>query len=435
MKEGTIELLYNLFKQSSGVTTDTRAIQTGNIFFALKGLNFNGNLFAGKAIESGAAFSVVDDKTMPPNDRFVLVDDVLKALQDLAGFYRSTLAIPVIGITGSNGKTTTKELIHLVLSRKFKTSTTRGNLNNHIGIPLTLLNIPQDAEMAVVEMGANHQQEIAGYCQYAQPTHGIITNCGKAHLEGFGGVEGIRKGKGELFDHLALQKAQAFVCSDFDYFHWMVEQRNMQQVQWYGTKQDEFPGVKGKVVQAEPFLEVEIFSGLEEPISIKTNMVGDYNIYNVLSAVVVGKFFGVPIDDIKSAIESYYPDNSRSQLIQKDGNSIILDAYNANPTSMAAAVKNFAAFHADQKILMLGAMAELGDESLDEHQELINLISRFTWAKVILVGGDFGKLNHPYQFFSSAKEVSAWWKEQKITGANILLKGSRSASMEKVFEP
>ena len=431
MMAGTTDLLFQLFKQSTGITTDTRKVEPGNLFFALKGSNFNGNLFAEKALVAGASFAVVDDATLPAREGLILVDDVLSALQKLAGYYRSTLDIPVIGITGSNGKTTTKELIHVVLSQKFRTSTTVGNLNNHIGIPLTLLRIPADAEIAVIEMGANHQMEIAGYCTYTNPTHGIITNCGKAHLEGFGGVEGIRKGKGELFDHLALHESTVFACHDFDYFLSMLAERNLNHVEWYGTTQN--ADVTGKVIHAEPFLDVHISTGFEKAFTIHTQLVGDYNIYNVLAAVTIGRYFGVAPDAIQSAIEHYTPDNSRSQLVQKDGNAIILDAYNANPSSMAAAIRNFANMHAGKKILMLGAMAELGAESLQEHKEIAALIGEFTWDDVVLVGGDFGKIDHPYTFFPSSAEAANWWRSQHITGATILLKGSRSTAMEKVF--
>ncbi len=432
MPKVSIKELYNFFKLHRGVTTDTRKISKGDLFFALKGPNFDGNKFAEKAIEDGAAFAVVDAPTLAVNDKCLVVDDVLTELQNLAGFYRNTLSIPVIAITGSNGKTTTKELVHTVLSSKFKTSTTKGNLNNHIGIPLTILRIPPDAEMAVIEMGANHLHEIEGYCQYANPTHGMITNCGKAHLEGFGSVEGIRKGKGELFDHLAKTGGPAFVCSDFGYFQQMVQSRQMHSIDWYGTGEN--ADVMGKVKQAEPFLEVEISAGFEEPFAIQTQLVGDYNLYNVLAAITIGRHFGVPASRMKEAIENYLPDNSRSQLVQKDGLTVISDAYNANPSSMAAAIQNFAALKSEKKVLMLGSMAELGIESVQEHQNVISLIDRFTWEKVILVGAEFEKVNTVHPVFPTALDARKWWEANKIEGANILLKGSRSTGMEKVLD-
>ncbi|HSK12559.1 MAG TPA: UDP-N-acetylmuramoyl-tripeptide--D-alanyl-D-alanine ligase, partial [Phnomibacter sp.] len=413
-----------------GICIDSRKIKQGDIFFALKGENVDGNKFAQMAIDAGASLSVVDDPSLPPHAKMLLVPDVLQAMQQLASHHRSKLNIPVIAITGSNGKTTTKELMHAVLSRKFRTSTTQGNLNNHIGIPITLLRIPKDAEMAVVEMGANHQKEIEGYCAYTRPTHGMITNCGKAHLEGFGGVEGVRKGKGELFDFLGKASGTVFVCSDFDYFHRMVKERSLEKIIWYGT--DNTSGISGKVIEAEPFLKVWIQKGFEKAFLIETQLVGAYNIYNVLAAVTIGRQFGVGAEDIQQAIKAFAPDNSRSQLMQKDGNTIVLDAYNANPTSMAAAIINFAGMKADKKVLILGGMAELGDESLEEHQAIVELIGQYHWDDVTLVGGDFGKIAHSYRFFPSSNEARAWFLQQGRTGVTLLLKGSRSMAMEKV---
>lgn len=431
MNYSTTEDLYRVFKSHPKVTTDTRKISKGDIFFALKGPHFNANGFALEALGNGASFAVIDDPTIPANPNLLLVPDVLTSLQQLAGFYRIQLHIPVIAITGSNGKTTTKELVHAVLSRKYHTSTTVGNLNNHIGVPLTLLRIPGNAEMAVIEMGANHQKEIEAYCTYAQPDYGLITNCGKAHLEGFGGVEGVRIGKGELFDHLDKNNGTAFVCSDFTYFHQMVSERNLTKVTWYGTGEN--AEIKGKAFTSGTFLKVEIANGFQQPFSIVTHLVGDYNLYNVLSAVAIGRHFGVSAMEIKEAIEAYQPDNSRSQLKQLDGNRVVLDAYNANPSSMAAAIRNFAGLDAGKKILMLGAMAELGEDSVMEHQGIVDLIGAFNWELVVLVGGDFEKTKHPYLFIKNAAEAAEWWRNNKTTDATILLKGSRSTAMEKVF--
>jgi|694.fasta_scaffold10258_9 UDP-N-acetylmuramoyl-tripeptide--D-alanyl-D-alanine ligase len=431
MKYTTIEELFKVFKSHQGVTTDTRKINKGDIFFALKGPNFDANLFALEALNAGAAFAVVDNPALPSHPNLLLVADVLSALQQLAGFYRKQLNIPIIAITGSNGKTTTKELVHAVLSKKYRTSTTVGNLNNHIGVPLTLLRIPENAEIAVIEMGANHQKEIEGYCYYTLPTHGLITNCGKAHLEGFGGLAGVRKGKGELFDHLKNYNGMAFVCSDFTYFHQMASERQLTKLAWYGTGENE--AITGHASSNGTFLKVEISHGFLQPFSISTHLVGDYNLYNVLSAVAIGKQFGVSALQIKEAVESYRPDNSRSQLIQFEGNSVVLDAYNANPTSMAAAIRNFAGLKADKKILMLGAMAELGEESVQEHQGIVDLIGEFNWEMVVLVGGDFMKTNHPFLFIKNSAEAALWWRINKTSHATILLKGSRSMAMEKVL--
>lgn len=425
-----IEELYKIFKQFPSVQTDTRKLKAGDIFFALKGDNFNGNAFAKQAIESGAAYAVIDEAEFEIPGKTILTEDVLATLQQLAKHHREQFNIPFIAITGSNGKTTTKELIHAVLSSSFKTYTTEGNLNNHIGIPLTILKIKADAEIAIVEMGANHIGEIAGYCKYALPTHGLITNCGKAHLEGFGGIEGVKKGKGELFDYLRnLTHGFAFVNWDYDYLHEMS--KGISGIIKYGTKGD--AQVVGKVYQSDPFLQVKIVQGLDE-ITISTQLVGEYNLPNVLAAVTVGKFFKVAESKIKTAIENFVPSNSRSQLLQKDSNKIILDAYNANPSSMKLAIENFANFKQNNKILMLGAMAELGNESIKEHQAIIDLIKKYSWKNVVLVGGDFLKTDHPYLQFEDVSQAKEWFNKQNIQNSHLLIKGSRSMQMEKILE-
>ena len=420
------EALYDIYKQYPSVTTDTRKIARGDIFFALKGPNFNGNAFAQQALDAGAAYAVVDEAAYATGKRFLLTSDVLTSLQNLAKHHRQQFNIPFIAITGSNGKTTTKELLHAVLSTTYKTYTTTGNLNNHIGVPLTILRIQADAKMVVIEMGANHLKEIESYCSYTMPTHGIITNCGKAHLEGFGGVEGVKKGKGELYDYLRNHNGVAFICDDFDYFHAMAE--GLTAVHWYGTQNGE---VTGTVLQTEPFLEVAITKGFEQ-MTIKTQLVGSYNIYNVLAAAIAGRYFNVPGEKIKTALEEYTPGNSRSQLIEKDGNHIILDAYNANPSSMNAAIENFAKLHADNKILFLGGMMELGEESLQEHQNIISLIARYPWKEVILVGGDFKNTPHSYRYFDTSQQAAEWWETVQSAGNYLLVKGSRSMMMETI---
>lgn len=378
-----IPSLYELFLRNPSVQTDTRKLQSGDLFFALKGENFNGNKFAQQAIDAGAACAVIDEAAYVIEGKTFLVDDVLTTLQELAKHHRQQFNIPFIAITGSNGKTTTKELVHAVLSRKYRTATTEGNLNNHIGIPLTILKIKPDAEIAVIEMGANHQREIAGYCTYTLPDYGIITNCGKAHLEGFGGVEGVRKGKGELYDWLREHDGTAFVMWDYDYLRDMSQ--GMPHIITYGTTD---ASIEGHTIKSEPFLEVSITNGASTG-TIHSQLVGDYNLPNILLAVTIGKHFGVPDEDIRKAIEEYQPSNSRSQLIKAGSNQIILDAYNANPSSMKLAIENFARLAAPSKVLMLGAMAELGAESLEEHQLIVDLIAKFSWKQVVLVGGDF----------------------------------------------
>ncbi|MBK6383092.1 MAG: UDP-N-acetylmuramoyl-tripeptide--D-alanyl-D-alanine ligase [Chitinophagaceae bacterium] len=425
----SVEELYNIYKEYPSIQTDTRKLKEGDVFFALKGENFNGNTFAQKAIDAGAAYAVIDEKQYAVFGKTVLVDDVLTALQQLAKHHRQQFTIPFIAITGSNGKTTTKELIHAVLSSSYKTYTTEGNLNNHIGVPLTILKIKEDAAMAVIEMGANHQKEIASYCEYALPTHGLITNCGKAHLEGFGGVEGVRKGKGELFDHLKNNNGTAFVMWDYDYLREMS--RDLPTIVKYGTTDST---IEGQTIKSEPFLEVNILKGAETG-SIKTQLVGDYNLPNVLAAVTVGKHFNVIDKKIKESIENYTPSNSRSQLIESGTNKIILDAYNANPSSMKVAIENFSATTADNKVLLLGAMAELGDESLSEHEAIVELLKKGNWGNVVLVGGDFLNINHPYLQFQNSAEAKEWLRQQHFENTHLLIKGSRSMKMESVLEP
>ena len=425
-----IEQLYTIYQQYPSVQTDTRKLKTGDIFFALKGDNFNGNHFTKQAIEAGAAYAVIDEKEFEIPGKTILVDDVLTTLQQLAKYHRQQFNIPIIAITGSNGKTTTKELTHAVLSTTYKTYTTEGNLNNHIGVPLTILKIKSDAEMAVIEMGANHPGEIASYCGYALPTHGIITNVGKAHLEGFGNIEGVRKAKGELFDFLRGEPhAFAFVMWDYEYLREMS--KGISGIIKYGTQADAH--ITGQVNKSEPYLEIEITQGLDD-LFIQTHLVGDYNLPNILAAITVGKTFKVPEEKIKSAIENYEPTNSRSQLLEKGSNKIILDAYNANPSSMKLAVENFAKLHASDKVLILGAMAELGEESLNEHAAIVDLIKQNNWKSVALVGGDFLKIDHPFFKFENALQAKEWFQQQNFEDTHLLVKGSRSIQMEKVIQ-
>ena len=423
-----IEALYQVYLQHPFIQTDTRKLSAGEIFFALKGPHFNGNSFAAKALETGAAAVVVDEHPHLQDDRIFIVPDALKMLQDLALHHRKQLTIPFLAITGSNGKTTTKELIHAVLSSTYKTSTTTGNLNNHIGVPLTILAVTPDTEIAVIEMGANHQKEIEGYCRYTLPTHGIITNCGKAHLEGFGGMEGVRKGKGELYDFLRAHNGTAFIMWDYDYFHTMS--KGIPHIITYGTKDAD---ITGTVLQGEPFLEVQMHSGTNVK-KISTQLVGDYNLPNIIVAVAVGAYFKVPPDKIMQAIEQYAPTNSRSQLLKKGTNTIILDAYNANPTSMKAAIENFARMQNDNKYVCIGGMMELGEDSQMEHQAMVDLLEQFTWKDVLLTGGDFSKVRHHYHYFDDAMQAKEWLRSKSLQDATLLIKGSRSMKMETLLQ-
>jgi len=430
-----IQELYKLYLNHPSIQTDTRKLKAGDLYFALKGPNFNGNQFAIQALADGAAYAIVDEEIDNTNNRIIKVGDVLLTLQNLALHHRrqfilsaSEKQVPFIAVTGSNGKTTSKELIHAVLSSTYKNYTTEGNLNNHIGIPLTILKIKKDAEIAIIEMGANHLKEIEGYCKYAMPTHGVITNCGKAHLEGFGSEAGIRKGKGELFDYLKLHNGTAFVMWDYEYLQKMSA--GIANIITYGTHD---ATVTGSVKNSAGLLEVSISADAGVMI-IKTNLVGEYNLPNVLLAVAIGQYFNIPDEKIKAALENYVPSNSRSQLIEKDSNKIILDAYNANPSSMKAAIENFANMDGADKVLALGGMKELGTSSAIEHQYLIDLISKFKWKNVVLVGDEFSKLKHSYLHFDNSLKAKEWYADQNFTNTNILIKGSRSTQMEKLIE-
>jgi len=421
------EKLYAHYLKNPSVQTDSRKVQPGDIFFAIKGPNYNANSFAKDAVDAGASLAVIDDVNYE-GEKTLLVEDALKQLQDLALHHRKTFKIPFIAITGSNGKTTTRELVTAVLSGSYKTYSTERNLNNHIGIPLTILNIKKDAEIAVIEMGANHLGEIKSYCDYTLPTHGLISNCGKAHLEGFGSLEGVRKGKGELFDFLRENKGIAFVMEEYEYL--LEMSKGISKIIYYGGKSD----VTGSIIRNEPFLQAKIKTGTKE-FTVNSNLVGGYNLPNILAAVCVGKYFGVSADIIKSTLEAYQPTNSRSQLLKiKNNNQVILDAYNANPSSMKTAIENFAGMEAENKILLIGAMAELGPESIQEHEKIVELIGEYKWKEVVLVGGDFLKINHPYRQFENSDQAADWLKAQNFENYFMLIKGSRSIAMEKVIQ-
>jgi len=424
----SIDELYSIYRQNPGVQTDTRKLKPNDIFFALKGPNFNGNTYAETALDMGAAVAVIDDKayyTRP--DKMMLVEDVLHTLQELALWHRMQLNIPILAITGTNGKTTTKELVSTVLASTYKTIATVGNLNNHIGVPLTLLSIPPDTEIAVIEMGANHQLEIESYCRIARPTHGIITNIGKAHLEGFGSEEGVRKAKGELYDFLRDHDGSVFVCNSYPYLLEMSE--GIMEVITYGEVDAD---CTGQPLATSALLGVKVTSD-DTVGTLQTHLTGAYNFPNVMAAVTVGLYFNVPGARIKEAIERYVPSNNRSQVIKQGSNTVVMDAYNANPSSMRAAIENFTGIEADKKVLLLGAMMELGPDSVKEHQALVDLLQRTHWHAVVLVGGDFSKVQHPYLFLENAAAAAQWLQQQQFADTYILVKGSRSIGMEKVL--
>lgn len=420
--------IYRIYRQWPSVQTDTRKIQEGDIYFALGGPNFDGNTFAAEAIAKGAAYAVIDKVEFALNEQYIVVDDVLTTLQQLARYHRQQFNIPFIAITGSNGKTTTKELVAAVLSRKYTTYYTAGNLNNHIGVPLTLLKIKDDAEMAIIEMGANHQREIASYCEIALPTHGIITNCGKAHIEGFGGIEGVRKGKGELYDFLRGNNGIIFRNADLDYLDGMATGISEQVT--YGVANATYTGLPQ---MNGVFINVVVDTA-EGSELIGTHLVGEYNFPNVMLAIAAGMHFGVSIDDIKTALNEYQPDNSRSQWVTKGTNQLILDAYNANPTSMKAAIQNFASLDLPNKLVWLGGMKEMGTEEYNEHKALIELVDSYKWNGVILVGKEFEPLKGTHQWFATSAEAAAYIKTHLPANSAILIKGSRGSKMEVLAE-
>jgi len=431
--------LYEIYKVHSSIQTDTRQLKKGDIYFALKGPNFNGNEFAISALEKGAAYAIVDEPIQAPNnfkDQIIVVDDVLTSLQALAKFHREQFTIPFIAITGSNGKTTTKELVAAVLSSHYTTYTTKGNLNNHIGVPLTLLSIQKDAQMAIIEMGANHLNEIKSYCNYTLPTHGLINNCGKAHLEGFGSEEGVKKGKGELFDFLKMHQGVAFVNSDLAYLEKMSA--GISTIITYGNHSGALQARATENMSSHPtgYLTIEITKCKNPTLvnkEIKTKLVGAYNLPNVLAAICIGLYFNVPEQKIITAIENYTPNNSRSQLIDWQNNKVILDAYNANPSSMQLAIENFSMMKVPNKVLCLGAMRELGKESQSEHQALIELINKNKFEEVILVGKEFENCQHHYTYFENSDAARKWLEQKNISNSYLLIKGSRSIQMEKLI--
>ena len=426
----TVEALYDIYLQNPNIQTDTRKLKAGDLYFALKGEHFNGNQFALEAIEKGAAYAIIDEAIFANHDRCILVHDVLDSLQQLSKHHRQQFTIPFLAITGSNGKTTTKELIHAVMATTFKTVATKGNLNNHIGVPLTVLSIPKETEFAIIEMGANHQREIASYCTYALPNFGLINNCGKAHLEGFGGIEGVRKGKGELYDFLKEHQGIIFRNADFDYLKEMAT--GIEKQITYGEFEGDY---RGKIISSngQEGLQVAILNAGKE-CTIKSQLIGTYNFANILAAVAVGSYFGITIDKIKTAIECYVPDNSRCQLIRRGSTDIILDAYNANPSSMQVAIQNFASMNYPKKIVLLGGMKELGHDSLKEHQLVVDPLVKNNFEHVLLVGGDFNKTNHNYPFVENNVQARDWFLKQPIENTAVLIKGSRAFMMEKIID-
>lgn len=420
--------IHHLFLESSGTSTDTRNIKQDSLFFALKGANFNGNTFAHQALKSGASYAVIDEVVHTTDERFILVENVLETLQALARFHRNHLGLPIIALTGSNGKTTTKELIHAVLKPHFKTVATVGNLNNHIGVPLTLLSMTANTEIGIVEMGANHAKEIAMLCEIAQPNMGYITNFGKAHLEGFGSEEGVVKAKSELYDFLKANTSLIILNSD--------DGKQVAQVGTYDNvytfSQSLKTSLNVNLTATQPFLNVAL-----KNITIKTNLVGAYNFCNVAAALTIGIYFKLSPLQLKNGIEAYVPENNRSQIIQKNSNEILLDAYNANPSSMDVALENFKGIQNQHKLAILGDMFELGTTSAKEHLAVVNQAISTKDCSFYFVGTHFfqQKLEHPkLLFFETFQDLQLHLEKITISNTSILIKGSRGMALERVLE-
>lgn len=422
--------LYSYFLQCSGIATDTRKIAPNSLFFALRGDNFDANTFAAEALSKGAKYVVIDNPSYKSGDNMLLVNDSLTALQDLARHHRRELGLPVIALTGSNGKTTTKELINAVLSKKYNTNATIGNLNNHIGVPLTLLSFTNDTEIGIVEMGANHQKEIAFLCTIAEPNFGYITNFGKAHLEGFGGYEGVIKGKSELYDYLKENTKTTFVNLDDP-----LQREKTQYMSHYTFAVDNYNcDVRIEAVSANPMVTIK-YNGLD----IRSHLIGIYNATNISAAIAIGHHFKVSIEKIKEAIEGYIPSNNRSQLLEKNTNKIILDAYNANPSSMQAAITNFLQLETDgsYKIVVLGDMFELGAESLEEHSKIVQSLVNEEGIEVYFVGNDFyaNRTSEPHlHFYDSYDSFRENFMALKPQTKTILIKGSRGMALERTLD-
>ena len=428
--KNTVSELYKLFAGFPKVSTDTRKEIKDSIFFALKGENFNGNEFAETAIKKGAAYALIDKEKYKINNKCILVEDVLKTLQELAKYHREQFNITVIGITGSNGKTTTKELINAVLSKKYNTVATSGNLNNHIGVPLTILSITKKTEIAVVEMGANHIGEISELCKIAKPNFGIITNIGKAHLEGFGSIEGIIKAKTELYNYIQLVNGKLFINIDNLLLKQLSDKIHRAT---YGSASNAECLIK--LLKANPFVLLE-WNTADKQYIINSKLIGNYNFENIQAAICIGNYFDVEPGKIISAIENYEPKNNRSQIIKSLKNKIILDAYNANPDSMMVSINNFAEIPFKNKILIIGDMLELGTQSVEEHQNILNIIGNHNFSKVLLIGEEFSSVNSNknWNTFKTTKEAFEWLKYYPVENASILIKASRLMKLEQLVE-
>lgn len=420
--------LYDLFIHNPQITTDSRNCPKGSIFFALKGDKFDGNQYAGKALASGCVYAVIDNPDYYIGERTILVDNVLKTLQQLAHHHRKVLGLPIIGITGTNGKTSTKELLAAVLSTKFNLLYTEGNFNNHIGVPLTLLRLTHDHEMAVIEMGASHPGDIKELVDIVHPNYGIITNVGRAHLEGFGSFEGVIRTKGELYDYIRRSKGKIFIKKENEYLQSIA--KGIEQIT-YGNGDDAF--ASGQVVSCDPFL---VFNWKQQGKlhTVETHIIGSYNLDNVLAAVAVGRFFKIPAERISRAIAAYEPTNNRSQFKKTDNNELIIDAYNANPSSMKVALDNFITMPVQPKAIILGDMRELGPTSDELHAEVVAQIKKGQFDKVFLCGEHFSKVGKEFSPFATTEAMVEELRKQPLKGYHILIKGSHSMGLEKLAD-
>ncbi len=420
--------LYDLFIHNPQITTDSRNCPKGSIFFALKGDKFDGNQYAGKALASGCVYAVIDNPDYYTDERTILVDNVLKTLQQLSHHHRKVLGLPIIGITGTNGKTTTKELLAAVLSTKFNLLYTEGNFNNHIGVPLTLLRLTHDHEMAVIEMGASHPGDIKELVDIVHPNYGIITNVGRAHLEGFGSFEGVIRTKGELYDYIRRSKGKIFIKKENEHLQSIA--KDIEQIT-YGNGDDAF--ASGQIVSCDPFL---VFNWKQQGKwhTVETHMIGSYNLDNVLVAVAVGRFFKIPAERISRAIAAYEPTNNRSQFKKTENNALIIDAYNANPSSMKVALDNFIAMPVQPKAIILGDMRELGPTSDELHAEVIEQIKKGQFDKVFLCGEHFSKVGKEFSPFATTEAMMEELRRQPLKGYHILIKGSHSMGLEKLAD-
>ncbi|MGL4346638.1 MAG: UDP-N-acetylmuramoyl-tripeptide--D-alanyl-D-alanine ligase [Chitinophagaceae bacterium] len=425
-----IPYIYSQFLEYKNIQTDTRRLQRNDIFFCLKGHNFDGNVFIKEALYKGASLVISDTKnpSLLQDHKVLYVEDCLNTLQQLAKYHRQKLNIPIIAITGSNGKTTTKELIAKILEKKFCILATEGNLNNHIGIPLTLLKLNLTHEIAIIEMGANHIGEIANYCSFVLPNYGLITNIGKAHLEGFENIENIGKAKTELYKYITKHKGTIFVNNEDTYLKKDTSTATTKFT--YGLTSST---LTGQYISLNPFLQIKITTSSKTEI-IDTQLIGHYNIMNVLAACAVGIYFNIPLSQCKEAIKDYIPKNQRSQIIHKNTNTIILDAYNANPSSMKVAIEHFMQYPHGEKILMLGQMNELGKYSKEEHQKILTLIQQYSWKKVYLVGNEFGSISNTFLHFENVNNLIEYLKKEFYLHTAFLLKGSRSTTMECIID-